>query len=112
MNEQLNNMQFCKDCGAKINVKAEICPECGIRQQLMRSNTKSPGLAAVLSFFFTGLGQIYNGQIIKGLLLIIIQFINILLMFILIGFLTYPLVWIFGMIDAYNAAEKINAEQR
>lgn len=27
---------------------------------------KNPGLAAVLSFFFMGLGQIYNGQIAKG----------------------------------------------
>ena len=26
----------------------------------------SPGLAAVLSFFLTGLGQLYNGQIING----------------------------------------------
>jgi TM2 domain-containing membrane protein YozV len=26
-----------------------------------------PGVAAVLSFFFNGLGQIYNGQITKGL---------------------------------------------
>jgi TM2 domain-containing membrane protein YozV len=27
---------------------------------------KNPGLAAVLSFFISGLGQIYNGQIAKG----------------------------------------------
>lgn len=29
---------------------------------------KNPGVAAVLSFFWTGLGQIYNGRIGKGLL--------------------------------------------
>lgn len=70
---------------------------------------KNAGLAAVLSFFFTGLGQIYNGQIGKGILFIIIQIINIGLMFLVIGFITYPIVWIWGMFDAYRTAEKINA---
>ena len=69
---------------------------------------KNSGLAAVLSFFFTGLGQIYNGQIAKGVLFIIIQGINFLLMFVLVGFVTYAIVWIWGMIDAYKTAEKIN----
>jgi TM2 domain-containing membrane protein YozV len=69
---------------------------------------KNPGLAAILCFFFTGLGQIYNGQIGKGILFIIVQIVNIGLMFILIGFITYPIVWIWGMIDAYKTAEKIN----
>ncbi|MCM3757090.1 hypothetical protein M3197_06255 [Sporosarcina aquimarina] len=72
---------------------------------------KSPGLAAVLSFFWTGVGQIYNGQILKGLILIGVQVINSLLMFVLIGFITYPLVWIWGMYDAYKTAEKHNARQ-
>jgi len=69
---------------------------------------KNAGLAAVLCFFFTGLGQIYNGQIGKGILFIIIQIINIGLMFVLIGFITYPIVWIWGMIEAYKTAERIN----
>ena len=42
-----------------------------------------PGVAAVLSFLFNGLGQLYNGQLKKGLLLI---FFSALSMFIfLIG---------------------------
>ena len=70
---------------------------------------KNPGIAAVLSFFWTGVGQIYNGQIFKGLIMIGIQIINAFLMIILIGFITYPLFWIFGMYDAYKTAERINA---
>jgi len=72
---------------------------------------KSPRLAAVLSFFFVGLGQIYNGQIGKGIIFIILYVISILLMFVIIGFITTPLLWIWGMIDAYKTAEKINAGQ-
>lgn len=55
-------------------------------------------------------GQIYNGQILKGLILIGVQILNGLLMFLLIGFITYPLFWIWGMYDAYKTAERINRE--
>ena len=69
---------------------------------------KDPGLAAVLSFFHAGLGQIYNGEIFKGLLYIVIQFVNFLLIFVFIGLITWPLFWIWGMIEAYNTAQDIN----
>jgi TM2 domain-containing membrane protein YozV len=70
---------------------------------------KNPGTAAVLSFVVTGLGQIYNGQIAKGLFLVFLQLINIALMFVLIGYLTFALLWIYGIVDAYRSAERINA---
>jgi len=38
---------------------------------------KNPGVAAVLSFIFTGLGQIYNGKIGKGLLLMLISAVSV-----------------------------------
>jgi len=70
------------------------------------TNSSNPGIAAVLSFFVTGLGQIYNGQIAWGLFLMLIQAINVALMFILIGFITLPIIWIFGIWDAYRTAER------
>jgi TM2 domain-containing membrane protein YozV len=66
---------------------------------------KDPGIATVLSFFWTGLGQIYNGQIAKGLLFMLIQAINVALMLVLIGFITFPLFWIYGMWDANKTAK-------
>lgn len=69
---------------------------------------RNPGIAAVLSFFWTGVGQIYNGEIVKGIILIIVQMVNAALMFVLIGFITYPIVWIWGMYDAYKVAERMN----
>lgn len=66
----------------------------------------NPGIAAVLSFFITGLGQIYNGQILKGLLFIVIQAINGLLMYVVIGFITFPLFWIYAIYDAYAVAAR------
>jgi len=71
---------------------------------------KNPGLEAVLSFFYMGLGQIYNGQIGKGVVFIILYSVSWLLMIVLIGFITTPVFWIFGMYDAYKSAENINRD--
>jgi len=65
---------------------------------------KNPGVAAVLSFFIPGLGQIYNGQIAIG---IITLFMTIVLYFV------FPLgifLHLFVVYDAYSYALKFNKE--
>ena len=104
--------KFCHNCGAEIDAKALTCPECGVLQQdksMSGRGEKNSGLAAILSFFFTVLGQMYNGQIAKGILLIIVQITNLFLMLVAVGFITYPIVRIYGIWDAYTTSEKINA---
>ena len=71
---------------------------------------KNPGLAAVLSFFWMGLGQIYNGQIAKGIAFIVFYAISWLLVFVVIGLLTTPILFIYGIYDAYKSAQKINID--
>lgn len=71
---------------------------------------KNPTLAAVLSFLINGLGQVYNGQIGKGILIFVVQIINVLLMSIVIGFITTPIVWIWSIYDAYKEAQRINTD--
>ncbi len=92
----------------------------------------NPGLAAVFSFIFSGLGQIYNGQILKGLcimsfsaigiILVIIGFLQIsfclmsqlfgrgdlLLGSVLLvtGFLLITTLGIYNIYDAYNTSKK------
>lgn len=69
---------------------------------------KNPGIAIVLSFFFPGLGQLYNGEIKKGILFIVCYAISIVLMFVIIGFFTAFIVWIWAMVDANSSAKRIN----
>jgi TM2 domain-containing membrane protein YozV len=69
---------------------------------------KNPGLAAVLSFLVCGLGQIYNGQIVKGIGLFVAAGISGLLCTVVIGFILLPAVWLYGIYDAYKTAERIN----
>jgi TM2 domain-containing membrane protein YozV len=99
----------CPECKKDISDKADSCPFCGYSVEGATPRTKkNPGVAAVLSFFFAGLGQIYNGEIGKGIGFIIAYFFCILSLFIGIGIFLIPLVWVGGMIDAYRSAEKIN----
>jgi TM2 domain-containing membrane protein YozV len=111
----MTGSKYCSNCGDQIDEKAEICPDCGVRQpraafyQEPVYQQKNPGIAAVLSALFVGLGQIYNGEIAKGLIFMVAYFISILLAFIFIGIITTPILWIFGIYDAYNTAKKINA---
>jgi len=102
--------QFCSSCGETIKKEAEVCPECGVRQQSSSASEKDPGIAALLSAITSGwAGQMYNGQILRGLGILVAQGINVLLMAVFVGFLTFPLVWGLGVYDAYNQAKKINA---
>ncbi len=107
--------KYCSNCGAQIDIKAEICPKCGVRVVQVPSpvglptEKKSEGISAILSFFIPGLGQIYNGQIGKGIVMIIVGVILAFTMVILIGFILYPIFWIWNIYDAYSIAKRINA---
>lgn len=35
-----NNEKYCQECGEIINIKAEICPKCGVRQSIISLNTE------------------------------------------------------------------------
>ena len=67
--------------------------------------TKNPGLALFLSFIMPGAGQVYNGDIGKGILLFFAFWV---LVWILIGWI----FWIVAMVDAYQSAQNINLGNR
>lgn len=72
----------------------------------------NPAIAALLSasgllFPITaGAGQIYNGEVGKGIAFSVIQIINVLLIFVVIGFITFPAVGLYAIYDAYKTAEE------
>ena len=74
----------------------------------MVKSHKDPGVAAVLSFFYCGLGQIYNGEIGKGVLLLVVYFVSLVAILVVVGLITTPILWLYGMFDAYKTAERLN----
>lgn len=71
-----------------------------------RAGRKSPWLAASLSFLWPGLGQMYTGRWGKGFLLFFGQVANLALLFATVGFFSVPLLWLWGMVDAFAAAAR------
>jgi TM2 domain-containing membrane protein YozV len=63
---------------------------------------RNPLLAAILSVIVAGLGQIYNGQIGKGIVFIILQLINTALTVVLIGWVLMPIVGLWTGIRRYE----------
>jgi TM2 domain-containing membrane protein YozV len=91
---------------------------------MMTKVLKNPGYAAVFSFFWPGLGQIYNGQILKGLLFFVAMIFCWFLFF--MGLVSFAvrnpplfssilvclpfLIWVLAMRDAYKTAVRINED--
>ena len=128
---------FCAGCGTQLQDNQHFCSICGrpagtaiaagvstasaavapatqapavVRQVVIVKTEKSPALAAVLSFLICGLGQIYNGQIGKGILFFIAFVISSAAIWIVIGFLSTPALWIWGIVDAYKTAEELRIQ--
>ena len=73
--------KFCRECGASINAKAEICPKCGVRQHPppgvfsgTAPNGKNKLAAALFAIFLGGFGihKFYLGRIGWGLIYLLL----------------------------------------
>jgi TM2 domain-containing membrane protein YozV len=127
--------RHCEQCGYQISETAAFCKHCGASVAATQGKSlhsaagpppqpppiasgaartgppvfyKNPGVATLLSFLWAGAGQIYNGQIAKGIVFIAVYGLSVLLMFVLVGFITTPILWIIGMVDANSSAKRIN----
>ncbi|WP_254534603.1 double zinc ribbon domain-containing protein [Halomarina litorea] len=113
-------MAYCRDCGEEIRSAAEICPHCGVRQQpapasfgsvesdlesLFRRNRGV--VAAVASFFFPGLGQLLNREVVKGLL-VFVGFVAASFSIVFgVGLILAPAVFVYGVYDAYRTGKRL-----
>ena len=67
------------------------------------------GIPALASFFVPGLGQAIKGHWLKAVIQLIAFWCAVISMFVLIGFLLMPVVWVIGIYDAYNSnSEKLS----
>lgn len=105
---QNENAGHCTNCGAAITAQPAQAPPVAqpMAQQYAIQSQKNPIIAVILCFFFPGLGQVYNGDLKRGIMFIAGQFIGSLLLFI-----PGLIVWVYAMYDAYTTANKMNAGQ-
>jgi TM2 domain-containing membrane protein YozV len=70
---------------------------------------KSPALAVFASFFIPGLGSMINGDVGKGIGILIGYVVSAVLAIVVIGFVGMLVFWVWGMVDGYNGAQRWNA---
>jgi hypothetical protein len=122
--------KYCPKCGIPLYyLNLADCPNCGVklRPEIHLSLIRNPYQAVILSFFFVGWGQWYNGKTWAGL-----KFFGVFLASCLfLGFFTRiesvdPLtarvwvlflgvipvvIWVYGIYDAYSTAVRINRKK-
>lgn len=69
---------------------------------------KSPALAAFASFLVPGLGSLIIGRVGMGITILCVWLLSWVLVLFVIGLFMLPVVWIWGMIDAYVGAQSWN----
>ena len=72
-------------------------------EQYMVKEKQKHGVPALLSFFIPGLGQLIKGHIVKAIFIFLGVIISIPLIIIGIGIITLPILWLWGIYDAYNS---------
>ncbi len=91
----MSELISCPACGNRISSQASSCPQCGhpvasppapqviVTQKVPLWN---PGIAALLSFLIPGMGQMYKGQVLNGIVWFVLvgsaYFFGALLLFI------------------------------
>ena len=80
--------------------------ECEIEK--IKNKKKSPLFAALLSCIIPGLGQIYAGDLFRGVAILAGLGLSFCLMALIIGLFTFFGLWIFAVVDAYNMVKKQN----
>lgn len=77
-----------------------------------RQENRSPGIAAVMSFVIPGAGQIFNGQIGKGIMMCCLFAVGIFFSLFFIGIPILVGVWAWAIYDAYAVAENPPSRRR
>jgi len=71
---------------------------------------KSTILTIVLGLLLPGLGQMYVGNILKGIIVLISCTISLIILgFIFIGYIIAFILYVWAIVDAYNHAKHLNA---
>jgi hypothetical protein len=100
----------CPKCEAILETEVIFCPLCGTPQKQIKAR-KDPTIAAILSFIITGLGQVYLGYYLRGIVLFVI---SASVLFVLpiysdntqLNFIAILIVGIIATYDAYRLAKK------
>lgn len=95
---------YCPNCGTPLKERdGDVCPACGTPFSHAATSRKNPVIALICAASCPGLGQVYNGENGKGVLVLFGAAVGML--FLVPGLIVY----LYGIYDGYRTAEKMNA---
>jgi|GEM_PF-807395 len=116
--------KYCPYCGTRIVHACEYCPEC--RRTFLEPpvgsaaphpvktyepDNRKPWIAALLSLIGLGLGQFFNGETAKGILIFILAIAAFIMGGPLLSvdpILLVTGIWVIAVFDAFMSSKKIN----
>ena len=103
--------KFCPNCGKETQEGAVICTSCGVALKAGGAATgeKSPVIAGILNWLWSGVGNIYLGQKTKGVVFCVITSFLIILDIVTcsLGAIIHVPYMIIMIIDAVLLANRI-----
>ena len=97
--ENKNGAKFCLNCGASL--VREVPQDGSVRRKKepTYATGKNPTVATVISFVLVGGGQFYNGDLLKGIVMLGGALLR------LVTGVGSIIFWVWSMLDAYNVAK-------
>jgi TM2 domain-containing membrane protein YozV len=71
---------------------------------------KNPAVALIVSVFLPGVGSMISGQSAVGAAILAAYLLGWVLTLVLVGFLIVPVAWVFGLVHAYQSAQRWNRD--
>lgn len=110
------NAKFCDKCGTELKFKTNLQNNIANQNIPIDVNEKSMALAMIISFFLSGLGIAYAGNIVKGVgyflgCLVLLRLCSYIFSD-LIYFLINTILWIIGLVLTYQEVNQVNQQKR
>jgi TM2 domain-containing membrane protein YozV len=71
---------------------------------------KNPAVALIVSVFLPGVGSMISGQPAVGTVILLAYLLGWVLTLVLVGFVIVPVAWVFGLVHAYQSAQRWNRD--
>lgn len=89
---------------------AAHAPDESARPAQLQVVPKNPAVALIVSVFLPGVGSMISGQTSIGTLILISYIVGWILTLFIVGFIVVPAVWIWGLVHAYQSAQRWNRD--
>ncbi|MDO5848418.1 MAG: zinc ribbon domain-containing protein [Methanobrevibacter sp.] len=102
----------CSSCGSSVDSSAKFCDMCGAdldeNKEVIVVEKVNPIKSAIFSAIVPGIGQVYNNQPKKGLIIFVIWIIGVILILFIVGWIIVVIMWLYSIYDAFTSAKKLN----